>query len=181
MLASNKNTQFSAEILRPVQSPEGGWGFVLLPGTASDMLPRRGRISVSVCVNAKEFIAMLEPDGQKGHWLKLDKQTLDSSDLSFGHKADFTITLLSHEPEPELPEDFSEALVAAPAAKETWSKTTPIAQVDWIHWIESAKQAKTRDKRISDACDMLAEGKTRVCCFDSSGFYSKAFRAPESL
>ncbi len=124
---------------------------------------------------------MLEPDGQKGHWLKLNKQILDAADLSFGHTAGFTITLLSHEPEPELPEDFREALVAAPAAKETWSKTTPVAQVDWIHWIESAKQAKTRNKRISDACDMLAEGKTRVCCFDSSGFYSKAFRAPESL
>ena len=27
--------------------------------------------------------------------------------------------------------------------------------------------------------DWLAEGKKRVCCFDTSGFYSKALRAPE--
>jgi hypothetical protein len=51
--------------------------------------------------------------------------------------------------------------------------------MDWIHWITSAKQAKTRAKRIRDACAMLAAGKSRVCCFDQSGFYSKAFRAPE--
>jgi hypothetical protein len=52
--------------------------------------------------------------------------------------------------------------------------------VDWIHWIESAKQAKTRAKRVRTACEMLAAGKKRVCCFDPSGYYSKAFRAPEA-
>jgi hypothetical protein len=26
---------------------------------------------------------------------------------------------------------------------------------------------------------MLASGKKQVCCFDQSGYYSKAFRAPE--
>jgi hypothetical protein len=27
---------------------------------------------------------------------------------------------------------------------------------------------------------MLASGKGRVCCFDPSGFYSKAFSAPKA-
>ena len=27
---------------------------------------------------------------------------------------------------------------------------------------------------------MLAEGKRRVCCFDPSGYYSKAFKVPEA-
>lgn len=55
-----------------------------------------------------------------------------------------------------------------------------VARVDWIHWIVSAKQAQTRAKRISDACEMLASGERRVCCFDPSGFYSKAFGAPKA-
>jgi len=50
----------------------------------------------------------------------------------------------------------------------------------WLHWITSAKQLKTRAKRIGDACDMLASGKKHVCCFDPSGYYSKAFRALEA-
>jgi hypothetical protein len=49
-----------------------------------------------------------------------------------------------------------------------------------VHWIESAKQAKTRAKRVEGACDMLAKGKRRVCCFDPSGYYSKAFAAPQA-
>ena len=43
----------------------------------------------------------------------------------------------------------------------------------------TAKQAETRAKRIRGACDMLAKGKRRVCCFDRSGFYSKQFSAPQ--
>jgi hypothetical protein len=84
------------------------------------------------------------------------------------------------EPEPEIPADFQEALAAAPEARSVWNATTTIARLDWIHWITSAKQLKTRAKRIGDACDMLASGNMRVCCFDQSGYYSKTLRAPEA-
>jgi hypothetical protein len=82
------------------------------------------------------------------------------------------------EPRPSLPADFAAALGRSPAAQATWHSTTAVAQVDWLHWITSAKQLSTRSKRITDACDMLASGKKRVCCFDPSGFYSKGFKAP---
>jgi hypothetical protein len=65
-------------------------------------------------------------------------------------------------------------------ALETWRATTTLARVDWIHWIMSAKEARTRAKRVKDACALLAAGKKRVCWFDTSGHYSKAFRAPEA-
>jgi uncharacterized protein YdeI (YjbR/CyaY-like superfamily) len=87
---------------------------------------------------------------------------------------------VEQEPEPEIPSDLQEALAAAPEARAVWDDTTTIARLDWIHWITSAKQSKTRAKRISDACDMLASGKRRVCCFDPSGYYSKAFSAPKA-
>ena len=56
--------------------------------------------------------------------------------------------------------------------------TTTVARMDWIHWVESAKQAKTRKSRVKAALDMLSSGKKRVCCFDQSGFYSKSLSAP---
>jgi hypothetical protein len=61
-----------------------------------------------------------------------------------------------------------------------WADITPIARRDWIQWITSAKQAQTRARRIGNACDMLAGGKRRVCCFDRSGYYSNALRAPRA-
>lgn len=42
------------------------------------------------------------------------------------------------------------------------------------------QNAPTRSKRIASDCDKLAAGEKRVCCFDVSGFYSKAPRAPEA-
>jgi len=88
---------------------------------------------------------------------------------------------VAQEPEPDVPPDLREALEAHPESRATWDATTTIARLDWIHWITSAKQAKTRKKRINDACDMLASGEKRVCCFDPSGYYSKAFSAPQTL
>jgi len=87
---------------------------------------------------------------------------------------------VEQEPEPEVPADLLKALQLCHEARATWEDTTTIARLDWIHWITSAKQTKTRAKRISDACAMLASGKKRVCCFDPSGYYSKAFTAPQT-
>ncbi|MNU70630.1 hypothetical protein D3C71_600400 [compost metagenome] len=99
--------------------------------------------------------------------------------MAVGDVVTLELTPVKKEPEPDIPPDFREALEATPEARKVWNNTTTIARVDWIHWITSAKQLKTRAKRIGDACDMLASGKKQVCCFDQSGYYSKAFRAPE--
>ena len=142
-------------------------------------MPRRGRTSVEGTINGHAFSATLQPDGKLSHWLQVDGELLQALSNSVGKKVDVAFTPVATEPEPQVPEDLSDALAAAPAALENWQQTTVIARVDWIHWVESAKQAKTRVKRIANACDMLASGKRRVCCFDQSGFYSKALSAPK--
>ena len=68
-------------------------------------------------------------------------------------------------PEPKVPADLRKALGTAPVAKTAWSDLTPIARRDFIMWIDAAKQAETRARRIERACDMLATGKRRPCCF----------------
>ena len=153
---------------------------MILPAEASEKLPRRGRTTVDGTINGHGFKALLEPDGQKSHWLKIDEKLLEDAGADNGEVARFEIMAAEQELEPDVPSDLLEALRAAPEARATWEKTTPIARIDWIHWITSAKQAKTRTKRIADACDMLAAGKKRVCCFDPSGYYSKAFSAPQA-
>ncbi len=175
-------SEFTSRLLRP-ESPgaEEPWAFVILPKEISEKLPRRGRVTVDGRVNGHEFRVLLEPDGQKSHWLKLDSELLQKSGLEFGALAHFEVEAVDQEPEPEVPPDFREALNEAPEAKATWDSTTAIARLDWVHWVTSAKQAETRTKRINDACDMLASGKKRVCCFDPSGYYSKAFSAPRSV
>ncbi|MGF1656111.1 MAG: YdeI/OmpD-associated family protein [Verrucomicrobiales bacterium] len=174
----SKLLQFRAKLLRSAKA-EDVLAFVILPKDVSANLPRRGRTTVLGTLNGSSFQATLEPDGQLSHWLKLSQELQEAAGVKVGDMVTLKIQSVEQEPEPGVPRDFQDALAAAPAAWKVWCDTTTIARVDWIHWIESAKQAKTRAKRINDACDMLATGKARVCCFDPSGFYSKAFRAPE--
>jgi uncharacterized protein YdeI (YjbR/CyaY-like superfamily) len=71
----------------------------------------------------------------------------------------------SEESEPKVPADLRKALAATTIAKVKWNDLTPIARRDFISWIDAAKQAETRARRIERACDMLATGKRRPCCF----------------
>lgn len=181
MSKTSTRAKFEARLLRPrTPGDDASWAFVVLPKQASETLPRRGRTSVDGTLNGCAFRATLEPDGQLSHWLPISAELLELAGVEIGEVVALELEPVEHEPEPAVPADLAEALDANPGARAVWNATTTVARVDWIHWITSAKQARTRQKRIGDACDMLASGKRRVCCFDPSGFYSKAFSAPQA-
>ena len=104
----------------------------------------------------------------------------EAADAAVGDTVALEIAPVEEEPEPRVPGDLRKALAANPKAKAQWSDITPVARRDWIHWITSGKKAETRERRINSACDMLASGKRRACCFDRSGIYGKGFSAPEA-
>ncbi|MGY2184901.1 hypothetical protein D3C81_359850 [compost metagenome] len=181
MTTIDVKSRFEAKLHRPAKTGnDTSWAFVVLPRDASESLPRRGRTTVEGTINGHPFQVTLEPDGQLSHWLQVSSELLEAAGAAVGDIVTIELAPVKKEPEPDLPADFEEALAASPEARKVWNNTTTIARVDWIHWMTSAKQLKTRAKRIGDACDMLASGKKQVCCFDQSGFYSKAFRAPEA-
>lgn len=179
--AAGKST-FKARLLGPANAAkDASWAFLILPKSASDRLPRRGRTTVDGRLNGHAFQATLEPDGQLSHWLKVDEPLRKAAGVQVGETVTVRIDPVMQEPEPELPPDLRDALAACPEARAVWDDTTTLARVDWIHWIESAKQAKTRQKRVDEACDKLGGGQRRVCCFDPSGFYSKSLSAPQAV
>ena len=174
------NASFQVVLRRPADMQgEDTWAFVILPKSESDKFPRRGRTSVEATINCHSFQAVLEPDGQLSHWLKIPGALLENAAVEPGSLITLELEPLANELEPLLPPEFGAALASSPQAKAIWDSTTTIARIDWVHWIISAKQEKTRLGRITSACDMLASGKNRVCCFDPSGYYSKAFHAPK--
>lgn len=172
-------TRFKAKLRRPADMKgDQSWAFIILPKPESDKFPRRGRTSVQGTIDGHPFKATLEPDGQLSHWLKVPKSLLEAAGVVVESTVTLEVLPCAEELEPELPSEFHNLLNASPDAKATWDATTTIARIDWIHWIESAKHARTRLSRTTDAGHMLASGKKRVCCFDPSGYYSKSFSAP---
>ena len=65
----------------------------------------------------------------------------------------------------ELPDDLRKALTSDPKVLSAWEDITPLARNEWICWIESAKKAETRKRRIEWGCSSLGEGKRRPCCW----------------
>ena len=172
--------RFSATLWPPKVSEKAvSWTFLVLPKEASAKLPSRSMTSVEGTFNGVAFQATLEPDGQGGHWLKVDRKMREEAGAKAGDIVTLEIAPVAEEPEPKVPADLRKALaVAPPAARKVWSDITPLARRDWIHWIVSAKQAETRARRIRNGCDMLAKGKRRPCCFDRSGMYAKSLSCP---
>jgi hypothetical protein len=170
---------FSARLLEPQQSgARASWTFLILPKAASARLPTRGAITVEGTLNGRAFRADLQPDGQKSHWLKVSRKLREEAGAAIGDTVRLAITPSATTLEPRAPADLRKALAASSRAHAVWKDTTPAARRDWIQWITSARQAQTRVRRVAAACDMLASGKRRVCCFDRSGFYSKEMSAP---
>jgi hypothetical protein len=198
---TNTTIRFKAKLLRPAMEPapvyppgagpradqqkksdDSSWTFLILPKNVSAKLPSRSVTAIEGTINSVSFQAVLEPDGQKSHWLKVDRKLSKAAGAEAGDIVSLEIAPAAEEPEPQVPADLRKALaVAAPKARKLWSDITPNARRDWIHWITSPKQSETRARRIKNACSMLAAGKRRVCCFDRSGFYSKSLSAPKAV
>jgi len=120
----------------------------------------------------------LQPDGEGGHWLKVEPALRDNSKAQAGDVLELEISPSAVEPEPEVPDDLAAALSASPQAQATWDKTTALSRRDWIFWMTSGKKAETRGLRLEKMIDMLSGGKKRICCFDRSGQYSKSLTCP---
>src|SRR5262245_52833374 len=179
MSKTNSKIHFTAKLVQPAApAKDDSWTFLTLPKDASRKLPSRGMTTVEGTINGVAFRATLEPDGQKSHWLKVDRKLREAAGANAGDLV--TLELSPEALEPTVPPDLRKALAAAPKARALWADITTNARTDWIHWITSAKQPETRARRVENACSMLAAGKRRVCCFDRSGFYSKCFSAPKA-
>lgn len=65
----------------------------------------------------------------------------------------------------EAREDLQVALKADPEILDLWQNLTPLGRNEFICWVDDAKQATTRQRRIERTCHELLEGKKRPCCF----------------
>ena len=64
-------------------------------------------------------------------------------------------------PAPDTPDDLRSALDANPGAAATFEGFSPSCRREYVDWITEAKQAATREKRIAQAVEWMAQGKKR--------------------
>jgi len=140
---------------------------VRLPGEASRLLPSRGQVAVSGFLNGHVFRAVLEPDGMKGHWIRVDEDLRRAVGLAPDDVAEVIVEPTRDWPEPDVPADFAEALASAPPRIcGIWDDITPMARWEWVRWINATANSATRQRRVEVSLSKMDHGKRRPCCFD---------------
>ena len=144
----------------------GGSTIVRLPDEASAQLPSRGQVAVNGVMNGHAFHAVLEPDGRRGHWLKVGEKLRQALAVSPGDTVTLDVEPAEDWPEPDIPGDFQAALDDAPDIAGSWQSITPMARWEWVRWINATRNPRTRERRVDVAVSKLRAGKRRPCCFD---------------
>ena len=60
-----------------------------------------------------------------------------------------------------VPDDLRRALDANASAAATFAGFSPSARRDYVEWVTEAKQATTRERRVAQAVEWMAQGKRR--------------------
>lgn len=142
---------------------------VRLPAEASERLPSRGQVAVRASLDGHDFETVVEPDGRRGHWVRVDDDLRQRTGVGGGDVVELALEVAPEWPEPDVPDDLAAALAGAPApVKDAWEDITPMARWEWVRWVQATANPQTRERRVEVSISKLDNGKRRPCCFDLS-------------
>ena len=140
---------------------------VRLTEDASKKLPSRGQVAIDGTINGHSFRTVVEPDGQKGHWMRVDEKLRRALGIKSGATATIEMESSKVWPEPVVPHDLEAALKAAPLnIRLMWEEITPMARWEWVRWVNATRNHDTRRRRAEVTISKMNHGKRRPCCFD---------------
>jgi Bacteriocin-protection, YdeI or OmpD-Associated/Domain of unknown function (DUF1905) len=93
--------------------------------------------------------------------LGLNREVRESAGVEAGDTVSVAIELDTALREVDLPEQLASALAADPAAKAAFEGLAYTHRKEYARWIADAKREETRDRRVTQAIQMLREGNTR--------------------
>jgi hypothetical protein len=142
---------------------------VRLPEDASRQLPSRGQVAVHATLDGHAFDTVVEPDGRRGHWVRVDPGLRTAAGVDSGDTVALTLDVADEWPEPDVPGDLADALADAPEKiRDIWDDITPMARWEWVRWVGATRNPDTRARRVEVSLDKMDHGKRRPCCFDLS-------------
>ncbi len=158
------STTTTAISFTAVPETVNGVRLVRLPADASTALPSRGQVAVTGTLDGEPFDTVVEPDGRRGHWIRLPDTASGS-----GEAVEVDVSVADEWPEPDVPDDLAQALDAAPDhIRDVWDDITPMARWEWVRWVGATANPDTRAKRVGVSLDKMDHEKRRPCCFDLS-------------
>ncbi len=129
-----------------------------------------GMEKVEGIINGQPFRAMLDDDNGNCS-LRVNQAMLRGAEARAGDTVQLAV--LGPEPDPEIPADLQKVLEESPDASATWQRTSHLAKLDWVRWLNDTDNPETRARRLNKAANQLAEGETRPCCVNFYAYMLK--------
>ena len=161
-MTKNESIHFEAELFELKYQT-----ILRLPEDESAKLPSRGQVAIHGTINGHELWTVLEPDGCRGHWIRIDAGLENTIGIGAGDSATLELEVTQDWPEPDVPNDFAAALSTAPQnVRDKWKDITPMARWEWIRWINETRNLDTRALWIQKTISKLEGKHRRPCCFN---------------
>jgi hypothetical protein len=138
-------------------SGRGGGTYVDVPQDVSEALGQRGRVPVRASVNGVAFRGSLMPTGGGRHCLGVTKAQLAEAGVAQGDAVQVELAVDAEPRVVEPPGDLAAALTSEPQARARFDGLSYTHRREYVRWIEEAKRAETRQRRVQRAVELLLE------------------------
>jgi bifunctional DNA-binding transcriptional regulator/antitoxin component of YhaV-PrlF toxin-antitoxin module len=144
--------EFDAEI----KYANRGGEFVLFPHDTQELFGTKGRVPVNATFDGIPYQGSLANMGYGGHMLGILKAIREQLGKGEGDVVHVTVELDDKPRVVELSDDIIKALKDA-NLYDAFRAMAYTHQREYMQWIEGAKQAETRQRRIQKTVDMVRE------------------------
>ena len=148
--------RFKAEL----QSANEAGRWVLVPESVASSFSSK-RPPVRATVNGVEFRSRLSVYGGKSY-LGFTAAVRKAAGISLGDVLDISLEVDDEPREVEMPSALTVALEANPEAAAVFSRLAFTHRKEYARWIAEAKRDDTRQRRVTQALDMIRANKTRT-------------------
>jgi hypothetical protein len=154
---SSRKIAFTARI---EQHPGMDAAYIVFPFDVKEMFGVKGQVKVkAVFDQAVVYRGSLAKMGTPCHLLGITKDIRNQLEKTFGDEVHVVIEQDTDERVVELPEDVSTLLAAHRNARKFFESLSYTDRKEYIRWIEMAKQAETRQRRIAMFMEKLQAKK----------------------
>ena len=129
--------------------------FVIVPPEVVADFGKKGQVKVKVKVDGYAYRTSIAPYGGN-HYLGVRKEIRQAIGKPDGGTIHVMMEIDNEPRVVEVPADFTDAMDEAIRA--SFDKLSYTHQKEYVEWINEAKRAETRQRRIEKALQMIAEG-----------------------
>ncbi len=148
----NKKFEFDAVIKK---NPGVDAGYIDFPYDVKKEFGGKGRVKVKASIDGFLYRGSLVKMGGDCHWLGITRELRKSTGKEPGDTVHVIIEEDTEERLVEIPKDLLKLMQKEPGLIEHFNKLSFTHRKEYVRWIDEAKKADTRKRRLFKAIEML--------------------------